>query len=263
VIAALVLVSTAAPAAAQAPSAALVDQLPVVTAVHSVEAALGGLTRWFGGARWAEVLAGAVSAEAAAAHAAAASLSPDLRVLTASPVPGTESSGFGWRDDPKNQRRKFHKGTDFRADRGTPVFAAGAATVAFAGHKGGYGKCVYLDHGGGVVTRYGHLSAITVRTGDTVPAATLIGKVGATGRATGPHLHFEVRLDGRAVDPNLALEVARLQQVDVAAATVAAAGLSPEASARALDRHDRRNRRTSAVTRPARVGGPERSRALW
>lgn len=185
----------------------------------------------------------------------------DLRALSTFPVPGAESSGYGWRDDPKTKRRRFHSGADIRADRGTPVYASGAGVVVFAARKGGYGRCIIIDHGGGLTTRYAHLASFQISEGDVVDAGQLIGEVGSSGRTTGPHLHFEVRLLNRPVDPNAALEVATLQRVDPAAAMVAAAALTPEVSAKALDRHDERNaRRARAVSRKqARA----RSRALW
>ena len=185
---------------------------------------------------------------------------PDLSILTTSPVPGVESSGFGWRRHPILRYVKFHKGTDFRADRGTPVFAAGTGKVAFAGVKDGYGKVVFVDHGGGVVTRYAHLSSIDVREGALLEAATRLGRVGATGRATGPHLHFEVRLEGRPVDPNVAMQVAALQRTDAAAARLAAWTLTPAAQDDKVDRHDRSRAKKPAKSRPERRHAPSRNR---
>ena len=191
----------------------------------------------------------------------------DLAPLIASPVPGVESSGFGWRRDPIHRREKFHRGTDYRADRGTPVYAAGAGIVGFTGRQGGYGNVIYIDHGGGLVTRYAHLKKIEVKAGTALGAATRIGQVGTTGRTTGPHLHFEVRLDGRAVDPVLALRVAALEQVDPAAAQEAARALAPEVQDTSVDRHDppraAKSRKRVAGQRPERTGAPARSRALW
>jgi len=188
-------------------------------------------------------------------------VAPDLTALTASPLPGVESSGFGWRDDPVRRRnRKFHKGTDFRAERGTPVHAAGDGLVVFTGRKGGYGNCIFIDHGGGIVTRYAHLSKIEIHTGDHVVATDLIGKVGSTGRTTGPHLHFEVRIDGRAVDPVLAMQVADAERTAPEFAPVLATTLMPEIQDQALDDEDPTNR---ARAREARVAADARSRALW
>ena len=101
---------------------------------------------------------------------------------------------------------RFHTGVDFPAPSGSPVGAAGAGRVAYAGwHPGGWGYVVTIAHGSGVRTLYAHLSRVDVRLGQHVSARAQIGLVGATGHATGPHLHFEVRLRGAAVDPSLAL----------------------------------------------------------
>jgi murein DD-endopeptidase MepM/ murein hydrolase activator NlpD len=186
----------------------------------------------------------------------------DLTKLAASPVPGAESSGFGWRDDPINNRRKFHKGTDFRAPKGTSVFAAGTGLVTYAGRMGGYGNVIFLDHGDGVVTRYGHLKKIGVTKGATVSGGAQIGEVGATGRATGPHLHFEVRLDGRAVNPTVAMSVADLQRTNPAAALAAAAALAPEVQAASIDPHPRPSR-GKREHRPERAGRAKRTQVLW
>ena len=137
---------------------------------------------------------------------------PDLTALRADPVRGVPSSGFGWRDDPIRHRRRFHYGGDFRAPRGTPVYAAGGGTVTFRGRRHGYGKVIDVRHDGGLLTRYAHLSTIEVERGQHVDADALIGRVGSTGRTTGPHLHFEVRIEGRAVDPTEAMRVAELQR---------------------------------------------------
>lgn len=197
--------------------------------------------------------------------APAADFLPDLTALTTSPVRGGESSGFGWRRDPIGRHAKFHKGTDFRAKHGTPVYAAGAGRVVFLGQQRGYGNIVYLDHGGGVVTRYAHLSRFETARGEVVPEGQLIGRVGATGRATGPHLHFEVRLGDRAVEPKLAMQIGALQRTDPAAARAAAAQLAAEIQDHKIDRHDppgraRRVDRKPRGSRPERAGGPRRVR---
>ena len=111
------------------------------------------------------------------------------------------TSRFGPRRDPINGRSKMHSGIDFSAKRGTPIRAAGAGVVIKAERKGGYGRVVYIDHGAGFVTRYAHLNSISVKEGETVASGSRIGTVGSSGRATGPHLHFEVRVLGDAVDP--------------------------------------------------------------
>ena len=125
------------------------------------------------------------------------------------PSAGTSmSSGFGYRSDPFNGGPAFHAGLDFKGPTGAPIFAAARGTVAFVGRRPGYGNCVDIDHGNGLRTRYAHMSAFRTRVGETVPAGRLIGVVGSTGRSTGPHLHFEVRLNGQAVNPRPFLEVA-------------------------------------------------------
>lgn len=153
---------------------------------------------------------------------------PDVSVLTTEPVANTESSGFGWRDDPFRHRPKFHAGTDFRGKRGTAIVAAGDGVVKLARWYGGYGNLIQVDHGGGVVTAYAHLQRFLVKPDDVVIAGQAIGHMGATGHTTGPHLHFEVRLDGRPVDPALAMTVARLRREAPLAGQVASFALSPE-----------------------------------
>jgi murein DD-endopeptidase MepM/ murein hydrolase activator NlpD len=191
------------------------------------------------------------------ADGAAVRLDFDLTKLSASPVPGVESSGFGWRDDPINNRRKFHKGTDFRAPRGTSVYAAGGGVVTFAGRMGGYGNVVFIDHGNGVITRYGHLRRIGTQREAQVVAGAQIGEVGATGRATGPHLHFEVRLDGRAVNPAVAMSLAALQRTDPNAARAASIALAHQVQAVSSDPHSGNGKR------PDRRGRAKRTKALW
>lgn len=194
---------------------------------------------------------------------------PDLTVLTTEPVPSTESSGFGWREDPIRKRQKFHHGADYRGQPGTPILAAGAGTVIFAGRRGGYGKVVFIDHGNGVVTRYAHMRRIEAKLGAPVTAGARIGEIGSTGRTTGPHLHFEVRLDGRSVDPNTALLVAGLMRDAPAAGALAAMALAPEVQAQARDLQDAKNRRalrgdrSAPASRPERARAPQRQRALW
>ena len=95
----------------------------------------------------------------------------------------------------------MHTGLDFRGDTGDPVRATANGTVTVAGWNGGYGKMVEVDHGNGLATRYGHLSAIEAQVGQTVKIGQIVGRVGSTGRSTGPHLHYETRVDGEAVDP--------------------------------------------------------------
>jgi murein DD-endopeptidase MepM/ murein hydrolase activator NlpD len=111
------------------------------------------------------------------------------------------TSGFGMRQDPFVRGPAMHTGLDIRADTGEPARATAAGTVTIAGWNGGYGKMVEVDHGNGFATRYGHLSAIDVEVGQSVRIGQIVGRVGTTGRSTGPHLHYETRVDGDAVDP--------------------------------------------------------------
>jgi murein DD-endopeptidase MepM/ murein hydrolase activator NlpD len=110
-------------------------------------------------------------------------------------------SGFGVRIDPFLSRPAMHTGLDIRAEIGDPVQVTANGTVTAAGWSGGYGKMVEVDHGNGFATRYGHLSEIDVKVGQQVKLGQSIGRVGTTGRSTGPHLHYETRIDGEAVDP--------------------------------------------------------------
>ncbi len=116
------------------------------------------------------------------------------------PVEGRISSGFGWRTISVAGNR-FHGGIDIAAATGTPVHAARGGIVTRAGWVGAYGFLVIVDHGGGWETRYAHLSRIDVQTGQRVAQGGVVGLVGSTGASTGPHLHFEVRHEGRALDP--------------------------------------------------------------
>src|ERR1700728_3155826 len=111
------------------------------------------------------------------------------------------TSGFGIRIDPFLGRPAMHTGLDFRAATGDPVRATANGKVASAGWAGGYGRMVEIDHGNGLSTRYGHLLEIGVKVGDPIKIGQVIGAVGSTGRSTGPHLHYETRIDGEAVDP--------------------------------------------------------------
>ena len=117
------------------------------------------------------------------------------------PVRGWISSRFGYRVSPFTGRRELHKGLDIVNRAGTPVVVTADGQVVFAGYKGGYGKMVIVDHGLGKVTKYGHLSKIDVRNGDSVIRGQELGRLGNTGRSTGPHLHYEVVLNGKAVNP--------------------------------------------------------------
>jgi murein DD-endopeptidase MepM/ murein hydrolase activator NlpD len=114
---------------------------------------------------------------------------------------GWYSSNFGWRIDPFNGVRAFHEGMDFMAETGTQARAAAGGVVAFADFHPQYGNMIEIDHGNSLITRYAHLSKRLVKVGDVVLSGGIIGQVGSTGRATGPHLHFEVRQNGAPLNP--------------------------------------------------------------
>jgi murein DD-endopeptidase MepM/ murein hydrolase activator NlpD len=139
--------------------------------------------------------ASTVAAPAAAAAAAAmpAAATPERAALKlVSPVNGAVTSEFGWRRDPFTNRTKFHQGVDLKAAYGEEIKAAAAGTVVFSGEQGGYGTSVVIEHADGTKTRYAHLSAALVQKGDQIGAGQALGRAGRSGRATGPHLHFEV-----------------------------------------------------------------------
>jgi flagellar protein FlgJ len=142
---------------------------------------------------------------AASGLAAAAATAAARSVTTASsltmPLESGTTSGFGWRKDPLGHGRRFHAGVDLRAAYGTEVPAAASGDVTFSGDQGSYGTMVVVRHEDGFETRYAHLSSTEVQVGDRVEAGQAVGRVGSTGRSTGPHLHFEVRRHGQQVDP--------------------------------------------------------------
>lgn len=111
------------------------------------------------------------------------------------------SSGFGFRADPFTGSGAFHPGLDFRGPYGAPIYAAAPGRVVFAGQRSGYGNCIEVDHGNGLITRYAHMSAFRAHIGQSVTGGQIIGAIGSTGRSTGPHLHFEVRINDRPVNP--------------------------------------------------------------
>ena len=118
------------------------------------------------------------------------------------PLPGySPGSAYGWRMHPILHEMRFHAGEDIGAPSGTPILAADSGSVILAGQNGGYGNCVMISHGNGRVTLYGHMSSIAVSYGQNVSQGQVIGYVGSTGMSTGPHLHFEVRVNGATTDP--------------------------------------------------------------
>ena len=122
---------------------------------------------------------------------------------------GIITSGFGYRSDPFTGGGAFHPGLDFKGDYGAPIHAAAEGTVSFVGQIRGYGNVVEVRHGNGLITRYAHMSHTMATIGQKVAAGDVIGKIGSTGRSTGPHLHFEVRLNNSVVNPRQFLEKAR------------------------------------------------------
>ena len=124
------------------------------------------------------------------------------------PLKTKVSSGFGYRRDPFTRRGAMHRGLDFKGPTGANIYAAAKGRVSFVGRKAGYGKVVEVSHGNGLMTRYAHMSKTKARAGQPVDAGDVIGAIGSTGRSTGPHLHFEVRLNDRAINPRPFLETA-------------------------------------------------------
>lgn len=119
---------------------------------------------------------------------------------------GPVSSAFGWRRDPINGQSRFHKGVDIKAAYGQAVPSVAGGRVVSAGEQGGYGLTVVVEHDSGIRTRYAHLSAVAVEPGEVVVRGQDVGRVGSSGRSTGPHLHFEVLEDGRPVNPATAMQ---------------------------------------------------------
>ncbi len=130
------------------------------------------------------------------------------------------SSGFGYRSDPFTGGAAFHAGLDFKGPIGAPIYAAAAGKVSYAGVRQGYGNVIEIDHGNGLMTRYAHMSRFAAALGQSVSAGDVIGAIGNSGRSTGPHLHFEVRINDRPVNPRPFLEAAaRVQQTSGQPAT--------------------------------------------
>lgn len=142
----------------------------------------------------------------------------------ARPMSSPITSGYGARLDPFLGRPAMHTGIDFRAPSGFPARATAGGTVITAEWTGGYGNMVEIDHGNGVTTRYGHLSEIDVTVGQVVAKDAVIGHTGSTGRSTGPHLHYEVRVDGAAIDPMIWIKAGKELAPLMAAASTGTAG---------------------------------------
>lgn len=140
---------------------------------------------------------------------------PAVSIPSRMPVPGVNlSSGFGMRTHPVIGGRRAHKGVDLAAPTGTPIYATADGTVSKAEWFSSYGLYVSLEHGGDIQTRYGHMSRVSVQSGQQVKKGDIIGYVGSTGRSTGPHLHYEVRIAGNAVNPLPYMQSGDLTQVE-------------------------------------------------
>lgn len=186
-------------------------QLAIVAGIESLES--GGAEAGIGGGTAAEDLeasdlpgiASRASQVADALDAVEAKLNERVRWISSTPaitpVRGIFTSGFGYRSDPLTHGRGLHQGVDIAAAPGQPVRASADGVVVQAGVIGGLGRAVYVAHGFGVATRYGHLARIDVRPGQRVKRGDVLGRVGNTGRSTGYHLHYEVRVDGDPVNP--------------------------------------------------------------
>lgn len=148
-----------------------------------------------------------------------------------------QSSSYGWRRHPITGRHTMHEGLDFAAPRGTPIVAASGGVVTEARYVPGYGKMVEINHGNGLVTRYAHASSLSVKMGELVTKGQQIARVGSTGRSTGAHLHFEVRVADHPLDPKLFLEDGQLpigMVAEAPAADLAASAVQPVVSAALL-----------------------------
>jgi len=118
------------------------------------------------------------------------------------PVKGWLTSTFGYRSSPFTGRREMHKGLDIATRSGTPIIAPADGLVVFAGREGGFGNMIILDHGYGITTRYGHCSSIDAKLGQKIKRGDVIARIGSTGRSTGPHVHYEVAVNGVSVNPS-------------------------------------------------------------
>jgi len=175
----------------------------IFTDISDVQARIAQIATTSGGfsAPAADVPQGGFSA------ALAQALGPQTTAPMVWPAQGAVSSPFGLRQDPFGGGTEFHPGIDIAAEENSPIIAAGPGRVIQAGPDGGYGNVITIDHGDGVVTKYAHCDALLAHAGDMVTQGQEIATVGSTGRSTGPHVHFEVRLNGAPVDPTKALPV--------------------------------------------------------
>ena len=177
-------------------------------------------------------------------------------------------SRFGVRGDPINGHAALHTGTDFRAPYMSPVYATAAGVVTFSGYRDDYGKIVEIDHGNGLVTRYAHLNRATVSVGQRVAAQTQIGFLGSTGRATGPHVHYEVVVNGEPQDPEKFMALGtdcpgRRAAVGLARASARACRPPLPSGRRAGERSGRASRRLPGVRRVGYMEEWRKPRRGW
>lgn len=194
------------PALANSSATAADIAAPLRAAQAQRQSALGNgdaeFRRLFGTWQQQEKPAGLAAAAAPAVPASLGTARSAVSIPSRIPVPGVNlSSGFGMRTHPVIGGRRAHKGIDLAAPTGTPIYAAADGTVSKAEWFSSYGLYVSLEHGGEIQTRYGHMSRVSVLAGQQVKKGDIIGYVGSTGRSTGPHLHYEVRIAGNAVNP--------------------------------------------------------------
>jgi len=171
------------------------EQKQIMAALETEKAAIER------GLRELEQASNAIAAKIRAAQAKTSAYKGKSSGKFLTPVSGPITSQFGWRTHPILGTKRMHTGIDIGAKSGTPIKAADAGAVIFAGWLGAYGNAVVIDHGGGLSTLYGHMSSIGVREGSEVSRGQTVGKVGSTGWSTGPHLHFEVRVNGEPTSP--------------------------------------------------------------
>ncbi|WP_082922385.1 M23 family metallopeptidase [Croceicoccus mobilis] len=193
-----------APAATEAASTAtMAEEIPVEQAAEKADPKYRSLF-----ASWKSVEVSTKKADPLVAAGIEPTAIPSRMPLTSARF----TSGYGMRVNPVTGRRAGHDGVDMAAPTGTPIYATADGTVEMAQWYGGYGNFVKLEHAGDMETRYGHMSNLNVRPGQEVKKGDLIGFVGSTGRSTGPHLHYEVRIAGESVDPTPYLHADTFEQ---------------------------------------------------
>jgi murein DD-endopeptidase MepM/ murein hydrolase activator NlpD len=170
---------------------------PAVSLTIGPEGSMGGARRYAQRSAVGHAVVVSFSAAPATTWTRRSATMPGMLPISAARL----TSGFGERWHPLRGGYRFHSGVDLAAPAGSPLAVTSDGVVTIAGYSGGYGLMVAVDHGGGIETRYGHLSGLKVAVGQAVKAGQTIGYVGSTGESTGPHVHYEVRVNGRAVNP--------------------------------------------------------------